>query len=229
MKSHPFPSMLRPRIRFWWQGRLRRTRSILTRWFLCLLLVPCLMLACGAASATTCESLINLSLPNTTITLAQSYTAGETVSGTTTAPLDLCRVAGTVKPGAESNVHFEVWIPAGGDWNGKYQQIGNGGFAGSISLSGIANAVSRGYATAATDDGTSGPPSGAPTFIGNHDVLLDYGYRAIKATTDDSKAVIEALTGEAPRYSYFVGCSDGGREALKEAQMGLERGADVSQ
>jgi feruloyl esterase len=219
MKSPPFPGTLPQPTRFSRQEPLGSTRSICGRWVLSLLLAPCLMLTCRAANATTCQSLINLSLPNTTITLAQSYTAGETVSGTTTAPLDLCRVAGTVKPGAESNVHFEVWIPTGNNWNGKYQQIGNGGFAGSISLSGIANAVSRGYATAATDDGTSGPPSGAPTFIGNHDVLLDYGYRAIKATTDDSKAVIEALTGDGPRYSYFVGCSDGGREALKEAQM----------
>lgn len=170
------------------------------------------------AAAATCADLTSLSLPNTTITLAQSYTAGQTVSGTTKAPVGLCRVAGTVKPGSQSNVHFEVWIPTDGSWNGKYQQIGNGGFAGSISLSGIANAVSRGYATAGTDDGTSGPPSGAPSFIGNPDVLLDYGYRAIKATTDDSKAVIEALMGQAPRFSYFVGCSDGGREALQEAQ-----------
>ena len=189
------------------------------RWLFSLILVPCLVLASRTSSAATCESLINLALPNTTITLAQSYAAGATVSGTTTAPLALCRVAGTVKPGPGSNVHFEVWIPTGDGWNGKYQQIGNGGFAGSISLSTIANAVSRGYATAGTDDGTSGPPSGAPTFIGNRDVLLDYGYRAIKATTDDSKAVIEALTGDSPRFSYFVGCSDGGREALKEAQM----------
>ena len=200
MRSHPFTCMQ-------------------TRWALFLLFIPCLVLGSRAANAATCESLAHLALPNTTITLAQSYAAGETVSGTTTAPLALCRVAGTVKPGPESNVHFEVWIPTGDGWNGKYQQIGNGGFAGSISLSGIANAVSRGYAAAATDDGTSGPPSGAPTFIGNHDVLLDYGYRAIKATTDDSKAVIEALTGNSPRISYFVGCSDGGREALKEAQM----------
>jgi len=178
----------------------------------------CLILACLPAWAADCEGLTSLSLPNTTITLAQSYAAGEIVSGTTEAPVDLCRVAGTVKPGSESNIHFEVWIPTDGSWNGKYQQIGNGGFAGSISAGGIANAVSRGYATAGTDDGTSGPPSGAPSFIGNPDVLLDYGYRAIKATTDDSKAVIKALTGNMPRYSYFVGCSDGGREALKEAQ-----------
>jgi len=186
---------------------------------LSIVLLPGFLVMSRPAAAATCSSLTSLSLPKTTITLAQSYTAGETISGTTTAPVDLCRVAGTVKPGQESNVHFEVWIPADGSWNDKYQQIGNGGFAGSISLSNIANAVSRGYAAAATDDGTSGPPSGAPSFIGNPDVLLDYGYRAIKATTDDSKAVISALTGNLPRFSYFVGCSDGGREALKEAQL----------
>jgi Tannase and feruloyl esterase len=182
-------------------------------------LLSCFLIMSRPAAATTCSNLTSLALPKTTITLAQSYTAGETISGTTTAPVDLCRVAGTVKPGQESNVHFEVWIPVDGSWNGKYQQIGNGGFAGSISLSTIANAVSRGYAAAGTDDGTSGPPSGAPSFIGNRDVLLDYGFRAIKATTDDSKAVINALTGNLPRFSYFVGCSDGGREALKEAQL----------
>jgi Tannase and feruloyl esterase len=185
---------------------------------LSLVLSASLALACGAASAADCESLTSLALPDTTITLAQTYAAGETVSGTTVAPVELCRVAGTVKPGPRSNVQFEVWIPLDGSWNGKYQQIGNGGFAGAISAANIANAVSRGYAAAATDDGTSGPPRGAPSFIGNRDVLLDYGYRAIKATTDNSKAVIQALTHHAPRYSYFVGCSDGGREALKEAQ-----------
>ncbi len=171
-------------------------------------------------AAASCADFVGtgFSLPSTMITLAQSYAAGDTVSGATKAPVGLCRVAGTIKPGSQSNVHFEVWIPTDGSWNGKYQQIGNGGFAGSISLSGIANAVSRGYATAGTDDGTSGPPSGAPAFIGNPDVLLDYGYRAIKATSDDSKAIINALMGKAPNYSYFVGCSDGGREALQEAQ-----------
>ncbi len=181
--------------------------------------IPCLLLGSRAASAATCTSLTSLQLPDTTITLAQSYAAGDTVSGTTKAPVGLCRVAGTIKPGKSSNIHFEVWIPTDGSWNGNYQQIGNGGFAGSISLATIANGVSRGYATAGTDDGTSGPPAGAPSFIGNTDVLFDYGFRAIKVTTDDSKAVIQALTGNEPGRSYFVGCSDGGREALKEAQQ----------
>src|SRR5689334_8382555 len=170
------------------------------------------------AAAITCADLANLSLPDTTITRAQSYAAGDVVSGTTRAPAGLCRVAGTIKPGPRSNVHFEVWIPTDGSWNGKYQQIGNGGFAGSIQYAAVANATSSGYAAASTDDGTSGPPAGANAFIENMDVLLDYGYRAVKATTDDSKAIINTLMGQAPRYSYFVGCSDGGREALQSAQ-----------
>jgi feruloyl esterase len=176
------------------------------------------MFHAAPAAADACSNLTQLSLPNTTITLAQTVAAGANASGTTKAPFGLCRVAATVKPGPNSNVHFEVWIPTDGNWNGKYQQVGNGGFAGSISAGNIANAVSRGYAAAATDDGTSGPPSGASTFIANMDVLFDYGYRAVKATADNSKAIINALMGQPPSRSYFVGCSDGGREALQEAQ-----------
>jgi len=97
-----------------------------------LTLLTCAVFASPPASAATCASLTSLSLPNTTITLAQPYAAGDPVTGTTKAPVGLCRVAGTVKPGPNSNVHFEVWIPTDGSWNGKYQQVGNGGFAGSI-------------------------------------------------------------------------------------------------
>ena len=62
------------------------------------------------------------------------------------------------------------------------------------------------------------PPIGAATFIGHPDVLKDFGYRALKVTTDNSKAIINRFTGKNPSYSYFSGCSDGGREALMEAQ-----------
>jgi hypothetical protein len=171
-----------------------------------------------SAAASTCANLTDFLLPRTKVTLARSYRAGELVSGVTTAPVGLCRVAGTSKPSSGSNIRFEVWIPTHGRWNGKYEQIGNGGFAGTIWVSYVADAVSRGYAAAATDDGTSGPPLGAVTFIGHPDVLKDFGYRAIKVTTDNSKAIIKRLTGKKPSYSYFSGCSDGGREALMEAQ-----------
>jgi feruloyl esterase len=203
------------------------------------LLVSIACYAGPAPAATACAGLTSLSLPNTTITLAQSYAAGEVVVPGSRAPAGLCRVAGTVKPSSDSNIQFEVWIPSDGSWNGKYEQVGNGGFAGAIPRAVIASAVSRGYAAAATDDGTSGPPSGAVNFIlrllgwfqmngapktglrmmvGHPDVQEDFGYRAIKVTTDDSKAIIQELMGKNPRYSYFSGCSDGGREALMEAQ-----------
>ena len=167
---------------------------------------------------TPCEGLIILSLPGTKLTFARSYSRGQTVAGVTKAPAQLCRVAGTVKPSSDLDIKFEVWIPTDGSWNGKYEQIGNGGFAGSVWWSYVANAVSRGYAAAATDDGTSGPPRGAIAFLGHPDVQIDYGYRAIKVTRDNSVSIIEKLTGRYPRYSYFNGCSDGGREALVMAQ-----------
>ena len=169
-------------------------------------------------AASTCEDLDDFSLPDAKITLARSYLSGHTVFGLTKAPVDICRIAVTVKPSLESDIKFEIWIPINGSWNGSFEQIGNGGFAGTIWTSYLANAVSRGYAAAATDDGTSGPPRGAAAFLGHPDIQLDYGYRAIKVTTDNSKLLIKRLTGGSPRYSYFSGCSDGGREALMEAQ-----------
>jgi Tannase and feruloyl esterase len=173
----------------------------------------------GRARATApCESLVGLQLPDTTVRIAQSYAAGQLILGVTKAPTGLCRVAGTVRPSSDSNINFEVWIPTDRSWNGKYEQIGNGGFAGTIWSSYLANAVSRGYAAAATDDGTSGPPRGGITFLGHPDIQIDYAYRAIKVTRDNSRSIIEKLTGKYPRYSYFTGCSDGGREALMVAQ-----------
>jgi len=75
------------------------------------------------AASMNCERLASISLPNTTITLAQSYAPGQTVSGTIIAPVGLCRVASTVKPSSDSDIKFEVWIPTDGSWNGKYEQL----------------------------------------------------------------------------------------------------------
>ena len=77
-------------------------------------------------------------------------------------------------------------------------------------------ALQAGYATAGTDDGhIGGTAIWAP---GHHQKIIDFGFRALKETTDAAKAVIAAFYGKGPDRSYFVGCSDGGREALMEAQ-----------
>ncbi len=189
--------------------------------------------AIPVSATSSCEALVNLSLPHAVVTAAQSVTGGtfNTPPGcttgspgctTNTALPEFCRVAGTATPTSDSIINFEVWIPTDGSFNGKYEQVGCGGFCGSITYSSgasasLVSAIKNGYAGAATDDGSQA--AGQPTFaLGHPEKIVDFGYRALKETTDKSKAIIKAFTGKRPRHSYFNGCSDGGREALVEAQ-----------
>src|SRR5438046_6623939 len=77
-------------------------------------------------------------------------------------------------------------------------------------------ALRRGYATSATDTGHAGDT--AEFALGHPEKLIDFGYRAVHEMTVKAKAIIDAYYGNAARLSYFVGCSAGGRQALKEAQ-----------
>jgi len=189
-------------------------------------LVPVALLALigvthAPAGAATCESLLGLSLPHTTITLVQSVPAGTftpPVGAPQTGLPAFCRVVGASHPTTTSDIGFEVWVPAGADWNGKYLQVGNGGFAGSIPYGALANALRRGYATAGTNDGHVAGGTNAAWALGHPEKIIDFGYRALKEATENAKAIIAVLTSSRPARSYFFGCSDGGREALMEAQ-----------
>jgi feruloyl esterase len=108
-----------------------------------------------------------------------------------------------------------VWLPLSG-WNGKFQQVGNGGWGGSIQYGALAAALRRGYAAASTDTGHVGDT--ARFALGHPEKLIDFGYRAVHETAAQSKATIGAAYGSPPRLSYFVGCSGGGRQAFMEAQ-----------
>jgi len=127
-----------------------------------------------------------------------------------------CRVQGVIAPSADSHIEFEVWLPASG-WNGKYLGVGNGGFAGSINYTGLA-AVGHGYVVSSTDTGHKGTAIDGEWALGHFDKIVDFGNRAIHETAGTSKAVVQALYGENPQHSYFSGCSNGGRQALVEAQ-----------
>src|SRR5580658_4273862 len=112
------------------------------------------ILAGGALSAapTSCEALAKLALPTTTIKTAESVPAGSFKPPQGPAIPDLpafCRVSGVIKPSDDSDIEFEVWMPSAG-WNGKFQGIGNGGFAGSIGFGALAAALAHGYASAST-------------------------------------------------------------------------------
>jgi feruloyl esterase len=189
---------------------------------LSLLLAAAAALAAEPAGGTSCESLSKLALRNTTITSAQVVPAGEFVqpAGRGPAPSfkDLpafCRVEGTLTPSADSDIKIEVWLPVSG-WNGKFQAVGNGGWAGIISYGPLGAAVRRGYAAASTDTGHVG---GSASFaLGHPEKLTDFAYRAVHETTVAAKAIIANFYGSTARYSYWNGCSTGGRQGLKEAQ-----------
>ncbi len=172
------------------------------------------------AAAATCDSLASLAIPHTTVTAAALVPAGAFTppGGQQIANVPaFCRVAGSSKPTADSDIQFEVWMPASG-WNGKFQGIGNGGFAGSISYGQLAAALRKGYATASTDTGHRAGTVDAGWALGHPEKVVDFGHRAIHETAVAAKAAITAFYGGAPKRSYFNSCSNGGRQALMEAQ-----------
>jgi feruloyl esterase len=130
-----------------------------------------------------------------------------------------CRVKLTLKPSADSNIYSELWMPTE-NWNGKLLVVGNGGFAGSIQGYGdMQIALRLGYATAATDTGHSAADGPNGMFaLGHPEKIVDFAYRAVHETTVESKRLIRAFYERPAQYSYFKGCSTGGREAVMAAQ-----------
>jgi feruloyl esterase len=205
----------------------------------------------AAGAATPCGKLAALSLPNTTITLATEVAAGaftaegngnggEGGGAARAAALynslpAFCRVAGVIKPTSESTIKFETWLPLAG-WNQRFQGVGNGGFAGSISTSAMAAALLDGYATGSTDTGHPAERGGtaiATWALKSPERIADFGYRSVHEMTVKSKAVVNAFYGSQPRFSYWIGCSEGGRQGMGEAQRypddynGIVAGAPV--
>jgi feruloyl esterase len=199
--------------------------------------VGCTMLP-ASAKAMACGELAALALPNTKITSATMVPAGPfsdvsvgdpyAAEGTTgTAPTcssniaspqlpAFCRVTGGItEPGAAEPINFEVWLPLT-NWNGKFEALGNHGFSGEIEYSDMGPELVKGYAVAATDTGHAG--ASATAWMQNRQQIIDYGYLGVHEMTVKSKAIIKAFYSRPPKYSYFNGCSTGGKEGLMEAQ-----------
>ena len=168
-----------------------------------------------------CGRLSTLAVPKASITLARAVEAGgftppdgDAPRGARSLPA-FCRVAATLRPSADSDIKIEVWMPASG-WNGKYQAVGNGAFSGSIAYPALMTALGRGYAASSTDTGHTG--NTASFAAGHPEKVVDFGWRAVHEMSVVSKAIVSAYYSDAPKRSYWTGCSAGGRQALKEAQ-----------
>jgi hypothetical protein len=187
-----------------------------------------------SAPTKSCESLAQLDLSGAKILSAQTVSRGAFTAPPTTAAWMLgdpnlyktlpafCRVIAEAKPSADSSIKIEVWIPTDESqkpaWNGNLQGWGNGGFAGEIYYQALAIAVKKGYAAVGTDTGHAAGGTDATWALGHPEKVADFGYRGIHEMTRVAKSAIKAFSGKDPQHSYFIGCSNGGRQALMEAQ-----------
>ncbi|MGA2412105.1 MAG: tannase/feruloyl esterase family alpha/beta hydrolase, partial [Candidatus Binataceae bacterium] len=181
----------------------------------------------SSAANAACEDLAKFPLPGGRIISAVSVAQNDPIDISIfhiklPAPLAFCRVAATLIPSADSTILAEVWLPEAVNWNGKFLGSGNGGFGGTVSspMLDMRKAVARGYATAGNDLGheTTTLAVDGTWAIGHPEKLKDFAFRADHVTAEFAKSLIAAYYGHPPKYSYFRGCSNGGHEALMEAQ-----------
>lgn len=195
------------------------------RFSVCLLIGLALAGSNRPSVALDCEALKSVAVAHTEITSAETVAAGAfTLAAPEFGPSPdfsklpaFCRVTGSIHPSADSDIRFELWLPKQG-WNGKFLQTGNGGAAGSIIRGSLAEPLSRGYAVANTDTGHQGGPGDFAWAVGHPEKMTDYAYRAVHELTVVGKSITETAYRKAPARSYWVGCSTGGRQGLKEAQ-----------
>ncbi len=195
------------------------------------------LLGAAAFPATPCENLTSLKLADATITSAMVVPEGpppargggggarggaapQAQRGPAPAPANIpahCQVKMVLKPTSDSLINMELWLPTQ-NWNGKFMGVGNGGFAGSIQ--GLNNempqALRLGYATAGTDTGHQ--EQGGSWAIGHPEKMIDFAYRSTHEMTLKAKQIVKAFYDQQAKYSYFKGCSTGGRMAVMEAQ-----------
>ncbi|MGO9138514.1 MAG: tannase/feruloyl esterase family alpha/beta hydrolase [Syntrophales bacterium] len=173
------------------------------------------------------ETFTNLP-PNTIVTNATLWTAGQSVEGVT-AGATFCQVEVTnkmpyEKVAGDSDIYSEVWLPLA--WNGRYLGLGNGGSAPGFQWATLNAGITAGYATANTTMGTHEnmpalPLGGALDFsfgVGYPQRVINFGYLATHLMTLSAKDIINTFYGTSPAYSYFTGCSTGGQQSMSEAQ-----------
>jgi hypothetical protein len=195
-----------------------------------ILLISNHALADEAESRKACESLAALSTQTFQVEksewVADSRLPAGPGGGTTEVPAHcLFRVTLDQRPSMVEGVSFgtgiELRLPLA--WNGRLLFQGGGGLNGVLNpalgtVSGFPSALARGFAVVSTDGGHRGRTAVDSSFAVDQQAKLDFAYQAVQRTTREAKALINRYYGRKPDYSYFMGCSTGGREAMMAAQ-----------
>ncbi len=161
----------------------------------------------GLPAASRCAALTSLQLPDVRITNAAPVAAGVAAA----ARGAHCVVEGAV--GRE--IRFRLLLPD--EWNRKLMMGGGGGFVGGIDNQALSS-INAGYATVGTDTGHQGAVTGASWALNDIERQLNYGHVGVHRVAETAKAIVRHYYNTPIERSYFNGCSNGGRQALMEAQ-----------
>jgi feruloyl esterase len=170
-----------------------------------------------AYAALDCASLTSVTPDASTITSATLVTPPATIGGAAVT-VPFCRVQGVARPSPDSEIKFEVWLPpTAGDWTGRMKVNGTGGYAGSTPYARLAQDIGDGFVTAGSNMGHDGGENASWT-LGHPEKVKDWGLRAHYFVATAAKTLSQAFYDEPVSYSYFEGCSNGGRQAMMMAQ-----------
>jgi len=194
--------------------------------------VLALGLSATAARSQDCAGLKRLAIVQTTIESAEAVPAGSTFAVPMSMPAiqvgplpAFCKVTGVIRDrigadGKHYGIRFELRMPA--NWNHKFYFQGGGGLDGLVQPAvgvagrGAPTALERGYAVVSDDGGHEGPMDSS--FGREQQARLDYAFESTPETARVARQLVATYYGSSPVHSYFVGCSNGGREAMMAAE-----------
>ncbi len=190
----------------------------------------CAVATAQSQSTTSCAEIANIKLDGVEITKASPVAAGAMVpvpyAGNIGPLPEHCRVDAVIHRrkgvgGEEFGIGFALALPAKDAWNGDFMMQGGGGGDGvvgyplGVSDSGDKPALVRGFAVASTDAGhTAKSGSFDFSFMRDQQAYLDFAYQANAEVAGVARQIISGYYEKPAAYSYFVGCSTGGREGM---------------
>ncbi|KII92403.1 hypothetical protein PLICRDRAFT_133973 [Plicaturopsis crispa FD-325 SS-3] len=184
------------------------------------------VLAAAPESKSRCSSFKLSNLSDTALTAATYYAHGDLVNLTSSGGyvtsndlVSFCRLQLTITTNstANSSAHTELWLPDA--WNSRLLGVGNGGFSGGVVYSSLSyEGIQNGFASFSTDTGHTSSSSDGSWALGNPNAIVDFGTRAMHMSLVSAKEITRQFYGEAAHHSYYLGCSTGGRQGLKEIQ-----------
>ncbi|KAI0416104.1 Tannase/feruloyl esterase [Xylaria grammica] len=129
----------------------------------------------------------------------------------------LCAVTVAVASSTASVYRLGLFLPA--EWNNRFLAVGNGGFGGGINWLDMGAGAQYGFAVVSTDTGHDSTSSNVSWALDNPEARTDWGWRALHGSVVLGKLLTQAYYGSSIAYSYYSGCSTGGRQGLKETQL----------